>query len=420
MSMNPFHPGYGQMPPVLAGRETEQDALREVLDELCNGTNTPNGVLLSGPRGMGKTVLLDWFLGEAKASAKLINTSAARITNMASLASKVDESLESQVRASSANVSGKILGTGGSVGQSRGEAIIQNYEDAIYDKISADHPGGRAANKRSPLVIAVDEAHTLQPDVAVALLNIHQDLARERVPVCLILVGTPDLLDHLRNAGKPSHDVSAGHSSSASFVERGNRMSLLALDDAASRQALLEPLLSDGCTVDEAALQQLLAAAQNYPYFIQVAGKAVWNGAQHNARHVDNAVVEQAMVVLEDQMSAIYQDRFGELDTALLPHATRKECLAAAYEVARVWLEEGSQPLSMAQMRQCLHSSGLPEEAHEQMEQRFKHTGFMVIPKRSVEGMSVWTLGIPSLASYIESQAEDMLPKPSSTLSMGN
>ena len=410
------------MPPVLAGRESEQDNLRAALYKLLHGIVAPNGILLSGPRGMGKTVLVEWFLQEANGKVDVLDTSAQNIDSIANLALLVDPSLERKARSSGTKVGANISGTGVSLERSRGETIVHNWSGRIRAKIMTDHPPGDGTQARGrPLIIAVDEAHTLAPEVTVALLNIYQDMVKQKVPLWLIMVGTPDLRDHLRNAGKLQPGALDDRSTAASFVERFDKLSPLALDDAATRQALLEPLQSGGCTVDALPLQQMVPATQNYPYFIQVLGKAVWEAAQQNAGHVDAAVVVQAQKVLTAEMSTLYQGRFDELDEELPPHATRKQCLSAAYEVARYWLEQGKQPLSRGMMVDCLNESALPDAAYKQMERRFKHTGFMVEAIRADDGASAWTLGIPSLANYIvQTTTPGMLPKPTSMMGMNN
>ena len=401
------------MPPLLAGREREQEILLEALDKLLNGTVAPRGMLLSGPRGMGKTVLLDWFLQEAKGNVDVLNTSAHNIDSMANLALLVDPSLAHEAHSS---------GTGVSLERSRGETIGPNWSGHIRAKIMTDHPPGDSTQARGrPLIIAVDEAHTLAPEVTVALLNIYQDMVKQNVPLWLIMVGTPDLGDHLRNAGKPQPGVSGVHSTAASFVERLDNLSLLALDDAATRRALLEPLQAGGCTVAAMPLQQMVSATQNYPYFIQVLGRAVWKGAQQNAGHVDAAAGVRAQQELLAAISTLYWGRFDELNEELPPHATRKECLSAAYEVARYWLIHDKKPLSLGMMVDCLNASALPAAAYDQMVQRFKHTGFMVNVIRAEGGAPAWTMGLPSLANYIvQTTTPGMLPSPTPTMAMNN
>src|SRR6266571_2243574 len=54
---NPFRPGAGHMPPYLAGREEETNQFRRLLDQETILKN----LVLTGLRGLGKTVLLETF-----------------------------------------------------------------------------------------------------------------------------------------------------------------------------------------------------------------------------------------------------------------------------------------------------------------------------------------------------------------------
>ena len=54
---NPFRPGAGHMPPYLAGRETEKAEFAKLLEQDVILEN----LVLTGLRGVGKTVLLEIF-----------------------------------------------------------------------------------------------------------------------------------------------------------------------------------------------------------------------------------------------------------------------------------------------------------------------------------------------------------------------
>ena len=56
-----FKPGDGAPPPALTGRTCEQGVLTRCLATLRAGAAPPHNVVLVGPRGNGKTVLLNWF-----------------------------------------------------------------------------------------------------------------------------------------------------------------------------------------------------------------------------------------------------------------------------------------------------------------------------------------------------------------------
>src|SRR5688572_4815935 len=54
---NPFRPGAGHMPPYLAGRREETDEFRKLLSQ----DRILGNLVLTGLRGLGKTVLLETF-----------------------------------------------------------------------------------------------------------------------------------------------------------------------------------------------------------------------------------------------------------------------------------------------------------------------------------------------------------------------
>src|SRR4051794_33140346 len=62
---NPFRPGFNQAPVALTGRDTILAAVREALAVAALDGRTPRPLVLTGGRGVGKTVLL----GEAAAIA---------------------------------------------------------------------------------------------------------------------------------------------------------------------------------------------------------------------------------------------------------------------------------------------------------------------------------------------------------------
>ncbi len=60
-ALGPFEPGPGRLPPYLAGREAEQRALAGFVARLRERRPPPSDLILYGPRGNGKTVLLRWL-----------------------------------------------------------------------------------------------------------------------------------------------------------------------------------------------------------------------------------------------------------------------------------------------------------------------------------------------------------------------
>ncbi|HZB97571.1 MAG TPA: ATP-binding protein, partial [Candidatus Sulfotelmatobacter sp.] len=57
---NPYTPGAGRRPPILAGREEDMDNFRSLVERLGSGAYE-RSLIYSGLRGVGKTVLLMEF-----------------------------------------------------------------------------------------------------------------------------------------------------------------------------------------------------------------------------------------------------------------------------------------------------------------------------------------------------------------------
>ena len=71
-----FAPGTGAFPPALVGREREQAVLSRCLSDLAGGGSPPHDVVLVGPRGNGKTVLLNWFERTCRESSAKLDVAA--------------------------------------------------------------------------------------------------------------------------------------------------------------------------------------------------------------------------------------------------------------------------------------------------------------------------------------------------------
>ena len=62
---NPYSPGAGSRPPALAGRDAQVEAFNLLLQRLLLG-RSEKSMIITGLRGVGKTVLLNTFEGMAE------------------------------------------------------------------------------------------------------------------------------------------------------------------------------------------------------------------------------------------------------------------------------------------------------------------------------------------------------------------
>ena len=362
----PFRPGPGGFPPHLAGREREQGLFRGLLARLDRGEAPPSEVILYGPRGNGKTVLLEW------------------ISEFASGSTGVDVEAFTPSRFKSPTRLAELLLPAGwwktlkpdEIGV-RGITWRPGKRSAAPDPVEV--LALRAARK--PLVVLLDEAHTLDPEVGRSLLNAAQEVRRS-APFLLVLAGTPNLRAHLGTMG-------------ASFWNRSQKLRIGRLDERATAEAIREPLEAEDLAITDEALEHLVRESHGYPFFVQLWGGAVWARAVVESRReigADDARTCQA--VFDEQRDDYYSDRFHELDDSGLLQPAR-----AVAETFR------SRPvLSGGELRAAIRQ-GFGEAAGDDevaaAARKLRHLGFIW----QAGTRQVWEPGIPSLMDYILREA---------------
>ena len=357
-----FQPGTGRLPPYLAGREEEQALFREVSDDLRSGVPVARLLVVYGPRGNGKTALLRWAKREAEGDDGLDAhwLVGSEIPAPGDFVARLG--LGSWLR-KIAPESVSIAGIGVSLrgGEDRPLLLAEALE---------------ARAKAKPLLILLDEAHTLKPEVGQWLLNAAQTAGR-RAPFLLVLAGTPDLRARLSEM-------------EASFWNRAEQLPLGRLDETAAGEAIRRPLAEDGIGVEEEALAHIVRESHGYPFFVQLWGRAVWDrvrGAGGGAGPVTMAVAEEAAGEFEIRRNRYYSDRYRELE--------ERELLPAARAVAAAFPEEGL--LSHAAFRRAVTRSGGGGPGIGEAAKALEHLGFVWQAK----GTLSWEPGIPSLMDCI-------------------
>ena len=360
--LGPFQPGTGGLPPYLAGREDEQTRFRRFFRTLQKGVPAPSEIILYGPRGNGKTALLRWVKQEAQAEGGLDTywLTGSDVPQPADLVQRLKlGSLLEKLAPESVSVAGLAV----SLRQAQSRPLLSEALEA------------RARVR--PLLVLLDEAHTLEPQVGQWLLNAAQMAGRE-APFLLVLAGTPDLRARLSEMG-------------ASFWSRAETLPVGRLSTTATAEAIRRPLAADGIEIEAEALARIVRESHGYPFFVQIWGQVVWDGVRQSGAGstVTPAVVAAAAPRFEGRRNFYYYDRLQELDKrALLP---------AAREVAAAF--RGGDRLGYTDFRTAVArgvgDAGAPSRA--EAADALEHLGFVW----QTEGIPTWEPGIPSLMDYI-------------------
>lgn len=347
------------MPPYLAGREHQQRRFRRILGQLADGVPPGSEIVLYGPRGNGKTVLLAWLEQEVAhhSGVEVLRRTPSELMSPRQLAEEIlPHAWWQRCTPSEVTALGRTWRPGRDEPRTA-RAVLE------------------ARTRRAPLVLLLDEAHTLDPETGRALLNASQQVGRE-LPFLLVLAGTPNLRSHLNRMG-------------VSFWNRAELVRVGRLGDEAAADALRVPFQRAGIPVEPNALRAMAEASQGYPFFVQLLGAGVWRHAG-SARRVTRAALEHARVGFEERKGEYYLHRYDELD--------RLDLLPVGLAVSRAF--RARQVLGDRALKQAIRS-GLAERASRTAVARAAETlsdlGFIWRTRARPE----WEPGIPSLMDYI-------------------
>src|SRR5580698_2356319 len=237
---NPYAPGAGQRPPELAGRDREISQFEVVLERIARG-RPERSMVLTGLRGVGKTVLLNTFRSMALQ----------RLWGTGKIEARPDQSIRRPVAA------------------------------ALHMAVRELAPRHRAPD-RVEYFLGVLKAFALRDPKApkgssvTLALGIDVPAVRGRADSGDLEVDLTELFAEA--AGLPH--LPSVLSASKSYSERLFRYARIdRLEREAADLALLAPAQREDVTHTADALDALYAAADGYPYFVQAYGKVTWDVA---------------------------------------------------------------------------------------------------------------------------------------------
>ncbi len=360
---NPFAPGPGTLPPVLAGRDDERRRLRAIVEDIRAGCGSPVH-LLQAPRGMGKTVLLR-DLQQAVPHAIHWMTGA-DLSDLPSLARELADPADRFTL----DVSGATLGV---------LAVQRRAPDPSWWKQKIKT---RLRDRREPRLLVIDEAHALPADVAHVLLNAVQASAGGGAPVALLLAGTPGLRPFLLSDAV-----------NASFVERAPLLVPGLLSAAESREALDAPHWR-GWKRDDGVLDDAAGDSLGYPWFLQLWGRALWEAGQ-----AEETVDREALVAARSRVDTVradfYSHRYDEFENAARRDGISRDAMLAAVRAITVQLSPPGASISTAALHRTLDRAGISPDDAIVAKAIFTGNGFLT--QRGDD----WRAGIPSLADYV-------------------
>ncbi len=301
---NPYSPGAGSPPPALVGRDAELEAVRIAIERLRLGRSA-RSTILTGLRGVGKTVLLQEFsrLGQERdwvcrpleagrgmslpnAMADLVRKVLLRLSPARDLADRGRRALgvlkSFQMRWNLPDGSDLTVGLDSVPGWADSGLLDEDLAGLFTEVGEVARERGRG------VLVTLDEVQYLKSDDLGALIvGLHQ-ISQNQLPFLLVAAGLPSV---------PKLAAEA-----RSYAERlfdFRTINSLGEDDA--RAALVEPAEQEGVAWEDEALDRIVAETRGYPYFVQEFGKQSWDVAE-GADRITAADVDAGVPIAVDEL----------------------------------------------------------------------------------------------------------------------
>ncbi len=362
---NPYSPGAGVRPTTLAGREGEIEAFA-VLRHRAMAGRPAQSVVINGLRGVGKTVLLNELLDDARRDrwiaakveadlgdrrtpfrdqvASALNTAMRHAQGRSEGSGRFRAALRTFRSFSLTAAPDGSFSIGVDVEPERGRAdtgsILADLTDLALDL------GDAAAELGVGAVLFIDEMQHLSREELSAICQACHETAQRVSPFFVVGAGLPSLPGILAEARSYSERL-------FDYSDVGR----LEEDDA--RGALTRPAAEEGATWSAEAIEIVLEASGAYPYFIQQFGQTTWNAAAGSPISEMDAVegIRQGRARLDQGFFRARWERAtrGERDY-LAAMAQDGDGPSSTGEVAR---RLGKRPTSMGPVRANLIAKGL-------------------------------------------------------------
>jgi hypothetical protein len=322
---NPYTPNAGAEPQAIVGRDDQLESFDLLLARIERG-RTEQSMIITGLRGVGKTVLLgqfrtkalehDWVVVEVEVSkhdeSDFRRNMASRLrTALLELSPKArwtDRFKHAAGVLKSFTINMDPTGSwsaGFDVEAAEGYADHANLAQDLTDVFLA--LGEAAREQERGIVLLLDEVQFLNKQQLEALIEALHKMVQRKLPITMVGAGLPQIAELAGDAKSYAERL-------FKFPQLGN------LSDGDARLALLRPAESEGATFTGDALDESVAITGGYPYFLQELGYAVWTVAEGPEITVDD--VRAAIPAYESKLDASFfrvrLDRTTDLQRAYL------------------------------------------------------------------------------------------------------
>jgi hypothetical protein len=278
---------------VLAGREELQDDVDDAIALIAEERRAPNALIIVGPRGVGKSVMLDEVARRAQeqygwvrihvqkdAGSTLDERLIVETQNAHALLEQSSDERTRRMRMEELSLKGGLpfggLELRATFRRSPQQTVAASPALELTERLRALTDLAVAMN--TAVVITIDEGQDANKEEFGSFGTFGQEITRRDLPFLVAIAGLPTL-DNKRLS---------------TYFVRAERHEIGSLTREEARQALTEPARQAGRPFDSDAADVMLDEIAGYPFAVQIYGREAWRQS-NGAATIDIAAVHRAL-----------------------------------------------------------------------------------------------------------------------------
>lgn len=356
-ALNPFAPGAGRQPKELVGREQELEIMDRIIARTKAGYSD-RGLVYSGLRGVGKTVLLlrmkDMAAGQGLITVRMEATGnethdyellfdgiskAILRERRGTLRQKMLDSLK---HVNEVSLELGVIKT--SIGLGNEDKGISS--DSLRLEMMVEELCLELKKEGSGLFLFIDEFQVMSSDLMGTIIGLQHSMGQEDLPFYVIAAGLPNLPGVLTK--------------SRSYAERlfqYKRIGRLPEDE--TRECFEKTIGKINVRFDDDALNRLIELSKGYPYFIQAYGSAAFDESESSPIPL-SAVIKGEPIAQASLDSGLYESRWQRARPLereyMRAMASLEKSVCSSAEIAE---RLGRPPADVVRVRKGIIDSGL-------------------------------------------------------------
>jgi hypothetical protein len=294
-AFNPFTPSFGNLPPILVGREV---VLENIKHGLSSDSSDPfRTMLFTGTRGTGKTVMLE----EIARFAERLGYVCINVTAGKPMKKDILDQLKKKTLSTEALSKRRIKSI--SVGQI-GFSLEEAEKSDLGFRTVIENAIEELDKRKRGVLFTIDEIYKTA-DGLEELVTSYQHYVRQKKNVAMFLAGLPKNISDILSDSPANKNLT--------FLRRAERCVLGNVPLLEVKKSYKETISKNGKKVSDSLAEEMAGATEGFPFMVQLVGYHTFRSSGRRAKITKNDVSVGIFEADRRLDVMVFEPSFGDL-----------------------------------------------------------------------------------------------------------